>query len=107
MRNFKELSELETLLIKFSIFSSAIQVISNGLESSRSTDISDTMYYIQDAIKTFNVEFRTAFDKAWEASKEPLQSSADSSYPYRTTTGKSLDEAYDEVTRADFKNGFR
>ena len=114
MRNYKELSELETLLIKFSIFNSTLQVITNGLESSRSTDISDTMYYIQNVIEDFNVDFKTAFDKIWEASKEP------SPPPFATDkkwegigmwvdepSKMSLDETYDQITKADLHNGFR
>ena len=107
MKNYKEMSDLETVMIKFEMFNAALQVITNGVESSTSKDLNETMYYIKDVIETFNKELRSKFDAAWEASKEPIQKPTGSSYPYQHDNSKSLEDAYDEISRADLSNGFR
>ena len=106
MKNYREMSDLETVMIKFEMFNSTLQVITNGVESSTSKDLNETIYYVKDVIETFNKDLRSTFDAAWDASKDPIQKTTKSSYPYQNEISKSSHDVYDETIRADLNDGF-
>lgn len=70
MKYYRELSEIETQIIRLSSMSSVLRVISIGAEQSNDEDVRNALWYIEGSIEDIHNCLRERFDEVWDAVRE-------------------------------------
>lgn len=70
MKHFKELSEMETVIIDLDVLSSTVRVLTYGMPEANRKDVDNAMYNITDQIQAQSDKLRERFDALFDAIRE-------------------------------------
>lgn len=90
MKYYDQLSNLETELIRLETLTSLVSVITSGFENSANyKDLQNSLYHIEDALKSANENIRREFQELWDVIRDDTQD---------------YDDPFDESFEEEFDN---
>lgn len=70
MKHYKELSDIETVIINLEVLTSTVRVLTFGVREANRRDVEYTFHNITDQLNMFNAILREKFDILFDAVRE-------------------------------------
>ena len=70
MKHYKELSDIETVIINLEVLTSTVRVLTFGVPEADRRDVEYTLHNITDQLNMFNAILREKFDILFDAVRE-------------------------------------
>jgi hypothetical protein len=70
MKHYKELSDIETVIINLDVLTSTVRVLTHGVPEANRRDVEYTLHNITDQLNMFSAILRDKFDILFDAVRE-------------------------------------